>query len=71
MEELLPEGNYIISFSKNCCTGLVGDKCQCWRCRKVKGLEPDEDLAREIKDNAEAEHKISMRKFLRDSGINP
>lgn len=37
--ELLPKVGAVVSFSKDCRSGLVGDMCRCWRCRAV---EPDE-----------------------------
>ena len=43
IRELLKGVNF--TFSINCRSGLeslVGSLCECWRCRKARGEEPDE-----------------------------
>ena len=39
---LLKESGAVVTFSANCCSGIVGvlgkhRRCQCWRCRKERG----------------------------------
>jgi len=59
------------TFSINCRSGFVGVfivKCECWRCRKQRGEQPDEELAASIAATADAEwavHKKSWIEFLR------
>jgi hypothetical protein len=43
LTDLLEESGAKVTFSANCCSGIVGDKCQCWRCRKDRGEEAKED----------------------------
>lgn len=52
------------TFSRNCCSGivsLIGKECECWRCRKGRGLEPDEDLAAAVSKEAQAAMRVSIR----------
>ena len=38
-----------VTFSRNCCSGLVGEKCQCWRCRehRQEPVTPDTEAEAE------------------------
>jgi hypothetical protein len=47
-----------VTFSANCISGLVAD-CDCWRCRKSKGLE----TTPEIEEKAAIRSRIESRKF--------
>lgn len=43
LDDLARAGKVRISFSANCVSGLIGDWCQCWRCRSRRGERYDEE----------------------------
>lgn len=52
---LIEESGAKMTFSINCCSGLVpayAARCECWRCRRDRGEEPDEELAKKVSDAA-------------------
>jgi hypothetical protein len=62
----LDENNMKISFSKNCCSGLV-EKCECWRCRNDRGEEVNEQteaLAKIISDGARKRLEESTKRII-------
>lgn len=59
--DILKEANVRVTFSRHCCSGLIGaDKCECWRCRKARGLPPDEALAERVTKAAKGEFNRSL-----------
>lgn len=51
------------TFSQHCCAGLVpryAERCECWRCRKERGEQPDQVLAARV--SAEAQRKRDAAK---------
>jgi hypothetical protein len=52
------------TFSKNCCSGLVGNRCQCWRCRKSRGEEATAETEAEA-ERISKEAQAAMRNRIR------
>lgn len=64
--------NAYISFSKNCCTGLLekDERCECWRCRKERNepvTENSEKLAEQISKKAKERNDSKIRELFRRS----
>jgi len=59
--------NAVITFSKNCVSGLV-DHCECWRCRESRGEIVTEETEAQAAQVASRERKKLdnlMRKFMK------
>ena len=62
--ELLSKAGAVVSFSKDCVSGLVGGMCRCWRCRAVAPDEQEpgwERVARLVSKGHEAELFLEIR----------
>ena len=51
--DILDEAGVTVTFSQYCRTGLVGDLCRCWRCRKLP--KPDQGTPEAEAEKREAE----------------
>ncbi len=65
--KLLEESGAKVTFSINCCSGIVsilkdGSTCQCWRCRESRGEPHDEST-----EEAAAALSIRAQKAMRES----
>ena len=66
MEELMKAIDKVgFTFSVNCRSGYLGNKCQCWRCRKERGEEATKETeeiaaeqARECDENSTSRRKM-------------
>lgn len=57
LSELIEAAGGKISFSANCRSGIVGDRCRCWRCMKVRPEDEDPSWS-------EAATEIDRRRVL-------
>ena len=55
--KLLAEADVRVSFSKWCRSGIVGDKCICWRCRGLDGPTGDEWKAQQAARKIDEERR--------------
>lgn len=61
---LLEESGAKVTFSVNCRSGIIGSRCQCWRCRKERGQEvtPEtEALAARMAVDADRDFDAQLR----------
>lgn len=69
---LLEEGGAKMTFSVNCCSGLIGERCQCWRCRKDRGepvTEETEAEAERLSKEAQEAQRLKMREWLKENKL--
>jgi hypothetical protein len=69
LSEILRDANVRVSFSKNCCSGIVamladGSECECWRCRKERG-QPHDEHTEAIAASLSKRSQEAMRESVR------
>ena len=66
--KLLKDANVEVTFSINCCSGLL-KRCECWRCRKERGEEvtaETETLAAQQSEVARRENSERQRQWVQE-----
>ncbi len=57
-----------VTFSRNCCSGIVfalkdGTRCQCWRCREERG-EPHDEISEALAKDISLRAQRAMREVI-------